>query len=406
VKLLAALGVLAVAAAASQAAGVDETQFRFVRTLTAPAGVPVSFEPDGPLYGHAANGFADLRIVDADGEQVPWRVEPKPEAVAEQQVELVARGRQGNTVTVVTDRGPVRPVVDRAVLQIPDLVFVGRVEVQGSNTGAEGSYARLSSTPIYSVRGAVAARSTTAVFPATDYRYLLFRARGVRDITGVTVARDPEQAPLEPVAATARRSNRARSTVVRLDLGFAKIPVDAIRIRTSTPRYIRQVTVEGSNGGGTYVSLGGGEISRFPGVELSTIELAAEHRYLRVTIQNGDDAPLEGLRVLAQAQPRPLLLSEGFEPPYRLLYGADVPAPTYDFAQLPPAATGFERAETGVLGAEQANALYEAPAEIDTRTFFERHDAIIEVLLVLAALVVAAGGVLAFRRRTAEPDTE
>ena len=38
--------------------------------------------------------------------------------------------------------------------------------MQGSTTGAEGTYATLSETPIYAVRGAVSARSTTAVFPA------------------------------------------------------------------------------------------------------------------------------------------------------------------------------------------------------------------------------------------------
>ena len=32
-----------------------------------------AFEPDGPMYEHAAVGFADLRVLDARGRQVPWR---------------------------------------------------------------------------------------------------------------------------------------------------------------------------------------------------------------------------------------------------------------------------------------------------------------------------------------------
>jgi hypothetical protein len=397
VRLVAA----AVAALALAQADVDETQFRYARALNAPAGAPVRFEPDARMYGHARSEFPDLRILDADGEQVPWRPEPKPAAVPSQSVPLVARGRRDGTVTVVLDRGPVRPVIDRIELTVPDQAFVGEATVQGSNTGAEGSYGELSTTPIYSVRGAVSARSTTAVFPATDFRYLLVQARGVSEITGASVSRDPEQQPLEPVAARTRVRNRDRTTVVLLDLGFPKVPVDTLRIRTSSRRYVRQVTVDGSNVGKRFTLLGSGEVARFPGVDLATVAVAGRHRFLRITIQNGDDAPLAALAVTAEAQPRRLLLAGGHRPPFRLLYGGPtVSAPAYDFAQLPPAATGFEGARAGTLGSERENELYEAPVSVDTRTFFERNDGLIEIALVLAAIVVAAGGLLALRRRT------
>lgn len=397
-KLIAILA----AAVATAAAEVDETEFRYTRPLSAPPGVPVRFEPDGRLYAHARVEFPDLRILDSRGDQVPWRPEPKPAAVPRQPVTLVARGRRDGIVSVVVDRGAVRPVIDRIELEIPDRVFVGDVVVQGSTTGAEGTYATLSTTPIYAVRGAVDARSTTAVFPPTDYRYLLVQARGVSQIAGAIVFRDPERPPLDPVEARATLRNGQRTTVVELDLDFARVPVDAVRIRSDTPSYVRQVTVEGSNNRTTFVSLGGGEIARFPGVDLSQLALTARHRHLRVTIRNGDDAPLEELRVTLEALPRPLLLAAGFRPPFRLLYGAaSVPAPAYDFAQLPAAATGFGRAREGTLGRERANELFEAPA--DTRSIFERHDGLVQGLLVVAAIVVAAAGLLALRRRTSAP---
>ena len=393
------LAALAVGLAATAAADVDESKFRYTRPLEARPGAPVRFEPDGRLYGHARIEFPDLRILDARGEQVPWRFEPKPASVPRQPVTLVARGRRVGTVSVVVDRGPIRPVIDRIELEIPDRVFVGEAVVQGSNSAAEGSYATLSTTPIYAVRGAVDARSTTAVFPPTDYRYLLVRVRGVSEITGATVSRDPFQPPLEPVAATSTRHDGERSTVVELDLGFAKVPVDTVRIHSSTPRYVRRVTTMGSNNGVDFVSLGDTEIARFPGVDLSKVAIAARHRYLQVTIDDGDDAPLEGLRVTAEALPRPLLLAAGHRPPFRLLYGAaGVKPPAYDFAQLPAAATGFERAREGTLGPERVNALFEPPA--DARSFFERNQNLVEGALVLAAIVAAAGGVLALRRRT------
>ena len=391
------VAILAAAIAVS-ASGVDETQFRYVRALRAQAETPVRFEPDARMYGHAGVGLPDLRILDAGGTQVPWRTEPKPAAVPLKPVALVARGRRDGIVSVVLDRGAARPVIDRIELDIPDRVFTGTVGVRGSTTGAEGTYATLSTTPIYAVRGAVDARSTTAVFAATDYRYLLVQASGISEITGASVARDPEQAPLEPVEANTRRRDEQQVTVVRLDLGFAKVPVDAVRVRSSTPRYVRRVSVEGSNDGTSFVPLSQRQIARFPGVDLSQIELVARYRFLRVTIRNGDDAPLEELRVTAEALPRPLLLAGGHVPPFRLLYGAEgVPAPAYDFAQLPASATGFEQARPGALGPERSNELFEAPA--DMRTFFERNDYLIEVALVVGAIVAAAAGFVALRRR-------
>ena len=50
-----------------------------------------------------------------------------------------------------------------------------------------------------------------------------------------------------------------------------------------------------------------------------------------------------------------------------------------------------------------AGRLFEPPG--DTRSFFERNDSLIEVALVLAAIVVGAGGLLALRRRTAGEET-
>jgi hypothetical protein len=319
--------------------------------------------------------------------------------VASQPVAVVARGRRDGTVTVVLDRGAVHPVIDRVELEIPDRTFVGRVVVSGSTSGAEGTYARLSTTQVYAVHGAVDARSTTAVFPATDYRYLLVRATGVSALTGVRVAREPSQTPLRPVASTSARNERGQTTVVRLDLAFPKVPVDAVRIESTTPSYVRAVRIEGSNDGRSFVALAQGRVARFSGVALTRIALDGQHRYLRVLIENGDDVPLEGLRVVAEARARPLLLSAGYSPPYRLLYGAtNVPPPSYDFEQLPAAATGVEHAAVGTLGAEEANETYEAPA--DTRTFLERNDWVLQALLVTAALVAAAAGLLALRRRT------
>jgi hypothetical protein len=394
-----AVAVVAVLVAVGLAGDVETSEFRYTRALAAQAGAPVTFEPDGAMYGHAADGFRDLRVVDAAGSEVPWRTEPFPAAAPPRRVPLVARGELDGVVSVVVDRGAAPDVIDRIELDVPDREFVGEVEVLGSATGAEGSYASLSATQIYAVRGAVTARSTTALFPPTDYRYLLVRARGVSRIDGATVSRVPQQPRLELVEADSSVSQRSRATVVTLDLGIANVPLDAIEVQSTTDAFIRRTVVEGSNDGTTFVPLGGTEVARYRGVNLDRVPASGRQRYVRITIVNGDDAPLSGLRVRALAIPHSFLLAEGFAPPYRLLYGsAGLVAPAYDFERLPPSAIGLERTVAGTLGPEALNEEFEPPA--DTRTFFEKHPNVVNGLLVAAAIVVAVGGLLALRRRT------
>jgi hypothetical protein len=129
-----ASAVAAVVFALGLASDVDSSDFRYTRTLTAPTGAAVSFEPDGAMYAHARADFPDLRVVDADGTQVPWRTAPLAEAFS-QRVALVARGRVDDVVSVVVDRRAAPRVIDRIELEVPDRDFVGAAEVLGSPRG-------------------------------------------------------------------------------------------------------------------------------------------------------------------------------------------------------------------------------------------------------------------------------
>jgi hypothetical protein len=381
---------------AAFAATLDQTGFRYTRELRAKPGLAL-LEPDGPLYAHSRAGFADLRIVDADGRQVPWRRLPPLEEPRRTRVQLLNRGRQGETAVALIDLGPERRVHDRIELELPDRRFVGSVVVLGSDDRRR--FTRLSETQIYDVRGARAARSTTAVFPPTDHRYLQLRAKGVSAIAGATVAFDPTQPRLRPVDADTTVRQRGAVTIVDLDLGFRNVPVDEIDVEATTGRFDRPVTVTGSNDGRGFGLVGSGRLTRFQTVSFTSIPVGARSRYLRVEIANGDDPPLAGLRVSALAEPRTLLLAPGFRPPYRLLYGDPaLRAPRYDFAAVPPAELDLRRARVGRLAAEARNPTFEPPE--DTRSFAARHPVVVQGALALAAIAVAGAGLVALRRRT------
>lgn len=392
-RRLAALALVALAAV-SPAAALDASSFRWERTLQTDGGL-AAFEPDGPMYEHAAVGFPDFRVLDASGRQVPWRPRSVRGDERLQAARVLNAGRQGGAAVALLDFGPERVVRERIQLDVPLEPFVGRAEVFGSDD--RRTFTRLSSTAIYDVRGATRAVSTAVVFPQSDFRYYRIRATGVRELRGATA--EAVAAAGAPVARRAEISieQEDRRTVIEADLGYRRLTVHELRFASSTPAFDRPVNVDGSMDGTTYFVAGGGRLHRFGESGETTVPLNSRYRYLRIRIANGDDEPLRDLKVTLRAYRDYILLAPGFTPPYRVLYGGPAVRPDYDFAEQPEV-----RGTPAVvmLGPERGNEEFEPPA--DTRPFTERHPVVIQLALALAAAALLAAGFFALRRRTAE----
>ena len=387
-----------VAASSSLAAGVQQSDFRYTRVLPEQvAGGKVGFEPDGRLLAHTCcAGFADLRVVDSNGAQVPWRFVPDDRVKVGSPANVLNSGRQGNVAVALVDVGPGRRVYQRVELGIAGGNFVGRVTALGADA-RDGPFTSLSTTTVYDVAGAKRARSTTIVLPPTDQRFLQLRATGVARITSATVLGEFERSNLvrRRHGVLSGRGVRARSTVYTLDFGVSGVPVTRLELRTFEPAtYDRPVRVDGSNDRHTFAPLANGRMTRAPGLLSPPVELDSRYRYLRVTIENGDDPPLRAVRTETFGPSFALMVEGGHPTPLRLLYGADVDAPSYEYARLP-----IERPvavlEPSRLPPERLNPAFEVPG----KPFGERNRWLVQVALALAALVVATAGFLAFRRR-------
>jgi uncharacterized protein DUF3999 len=393
IALAIAAGLVAVSSAA--AGTIDRNEFRYVRTLRVdprPSEVAVAVRADGPLFGHAGPGFRTLRIVDGKGDQVPWRLFPPEPAAAPEHPRVLNRGRQGLAAVALLDLGALPAIRDRLELAIPQRGFVGQVTVLGSRDRRH--FTRLSETTVYDIRGAGGrVRSTVVTFPPTDFRFLQLRATGIRAIEGATASGAPQHPLVRPLAAGVRIRQGGRATRVVLDLGYRNTPVDRLRVTASAPRYDRPLSVEVRNGG-HWLPVADGRTYRYYGQDSPPLELGAVARYVRVTVENGDDPPLAGLQVHALARPRVLAVEHGAPAPIRFFYGGrSRRAPDYEFARLP----GFSTQPARGLGSERLNAAYEAPP--DTRSFAKKHPLVVDGALALAALVIAVGGFLALRRR-------
>jgi hypothetical protein len=376
---------------ASPAAALDASDFRWERSLESKGGLS-SFEPDGPMYEHSKLGFDDLRVLDERERQVPWRPKSVRGDARLRTATLLNTGTQDGAFVALLDFGPERVVRERIQLDVPLEPFVGRAEVFGSDD--RRTFTRLSSTSIYDVRGARRAVSTAVVFPQSDFRYYRIRATGVKEIRGATAEAVAAAGAPVPRSAKITMRQEDRTTVIDADVGYRGLWVHELRFVSSTPAFDRPVEVTGSMDGRTYFPAGGGRLYRFGETGETTLPLSSRYRYLRIRISNGDDEPLRDLRLTLRAYRDYILLAPGYAPPYRVLYGAQVARPEYDFAQQPEVR---EEPELVALGPEQANEAFEPPA--DTRSFADRHPAAIEVALALAAAALVAGGFFALRKR-------
>jgi Protein of unknown function (DUF3999) len=309
--------------------------------------------------------------------------------------------RRGGRAVALLDLGPGHRVHDRVDLAVTGRSFVGRATVLGSDD--RRTFTSLGSTRIFDLAGAGGrARSTVVTFAPSDFRYLELRATGVRRIVGATVSGKPQRLFLRPVAARVSVRPLDRRTRLLVDLRYAHMPVDRLRLTAATPRYDRPVEVEERDAGEQrWTLVAGGRIFRYYGRTSPALVVGVRARLLRITISNGDDPPLEGLRVEALARPERILVEGGHPAPLELLYGGRPrTSPDYDYARLPRDVLGLDRLRRGSLGAELLNADFEpAPAPPDTRSFVKKHPAIVDAALAVAAAVLGLGGFLALRRR-------
>jgi hypothetical protein len=355
--------------------------FRYERTLTLDSRGPIELMPDGAMYAHAQSDFADVRVLDARGDQVPWRFEPDTPRHGVLRVPVLDSGRRG---ALAVARVRVPTPVARLDLVVPDRSFVGVATAYGSSDGR--TWTRLSATQIYDVSGAEHARSTTVLLPRNDFHYLELRASHVSRISGVTVTTGVRAIPLEPLPAQVR----TRASTVVVDLGHANVPVDELRVTSTTLRYDRAFVVSAREG-----EVASGELVRLGPPTTTVIPVSTRTRFLRLRIANGDDPALRGLHVAAYAHPRPLLLEGGHRGPFRIYYGARIKPPVYDFARLPIRALDFDAAAAGALGAEHANPEFRI---VDTRSVFAKHRSLVTLALALCAGAVIAAGAYALRR--------
>jgi hypothetical protein len=336
--------------------------------------------------------YPDLRLVDDGGTETAYAFAADDEGAAAgaRAVALVDTGFVPGAYTqAVLDLGDERALHDEVALETPRATYFERVSVDASDDRATWRRVREGAV-IYRVAQDNGRGSARIAFPPTYSRWLRVRIADPQApfaLSGATVARGNRPQPvLEPlpVAATPQTdpaSHRQSWTFA----GRVALRPTAVAFAGGSGTYVRRVTVASSDDGTTWNDAGEGTIARYArgGAQSSFAFAQATAPRWRVTVENGSDPPVAGLRPTLLARPRELLFRAAPHRGYALLSGnPHAAAPQYDLA----AQLAHERARPDA-GAT-LGALADNPAYDDARPLLERFPWLLTtVLLVIAGLM-------------------
>jgi hypothetical protein len=374
--------ILFITLAAARAWAFDPSTLEFQRSVdgvTAPGLYRVEVDPE--LYRHAhADDLADLRIAGPDNNEIPWLVrrvpaEQKPEERAVTVVDPVQL--PDGSARAVLDLGA--PGLKHSEVKLTvdadgDWFRRTRLEVSTDESNwallAEGAY-------VFRVTAAgnVAAQ-TTLRYPVSDARYLrvtlLPSPSGppVR-IAGASAAFVPPEShvplrllpSLKPTPLP--ESGEAHANAWTVDLGAPGVPIAELALEIGDAAFERRALLAAANHQAYWAPVAATLLYRVAPSALN--KLAQENdrigggdtrkRYLRLTVYNGDDAPL----ALRSVSPAYVAEEIVFRAPaagsYTLYVGGDVPQASYDLAAV-MARSGEQPKLNATVGSIAPNPLF------------------------------------------------
>jgi hypothetical protein len=360
-------------------AGAPAANTRYARVLLPPS---ISPGPDGR--------YADLRVA-ADGGELPYALDPARAAASNRSVALIDlgfvphRGTQG-----VVDLGPSGELVDGIALDIDAArrpTYFERVALDASDDRRTWRIVRVDAI-VYRVDQDGGRGNATLSFPPTRSRWLRIRVLDPGASFPLTGARVAAGASREPALMRLPVSPREVDGKASHDQSWTfalQTPMrpTAVTFADGGALYERTVTVEAGDDGTQWSAIGDASISHYAeGGAQTTVPLEERTaRYVRVTVHNGNDAPLRSLHPALLARPHAVVFAARADA-YRLLSGnANVDAPSYDLgARL---AHEDWRAVSLRAGPTVDNAGFR-----DTRSIGERFPWLITGTLIAVAVVL------------------
>jgi len=262
-------------------------------------------------------------------------------------------------------------------------------------------------------------KHTRISYPESTVRYLRVRilsegGEEPLDISGTSVFSVEDKPDNETVytSAIVKRSEdfERRVNFLTVDLGVNGAPSSRLNVETAQVNFYRRISLEVSADAQIWRSIGAtGELfsyetAKFVGNQLTVTYPETTLRYLRMTVYNEDNPPLEIVGLKVHGVSRKLLFSARPGASYALYYGnPEARTPSYDLKRFLPylETEGLPR---GLLGPQSDNPGFTIPQ----KPFTERLPWLIPVVVAVTAVGVGflLVGVLRQARKLLPPPAE
>ena len=444
-KRLLAVSIFTFSLAHCADARISLRDYPWMKPLIRPDGPQAevaSFTLDNPMYAATDDQYANIRITDENGADVPYGLRKKVYAVTQiveraTASEIVSFDRQANnSVNVVLRKKDAKARPEAVIIHTRHRNFEKPVRIFGSRDGA--SWELLKESRIYDYSRHIDVRSLRTDFPPSDHT--LFRIEignfieQVPDATtGISTERrgDAVFSEIEHRALQAETIRiesvelRTKERVIRPDSAHVKVyesrdlrmssseekqttswtfgtdrqPLTSLSFESASRNFSRPFTVEGRRGSReeAWRTLGSATLHRFElgGIrdENLTVMLGGDCRYdeYRVTVFNHDNASLDISGVVATGYVYEVLFLPDPGADYTVLYGGSgIPRPRYDVETVLSRVPTIESTVMS-LGEQEANPKYKPGPRWDGKTSKILFIAAVFGMVILLGWFIAKG---------------
>lgn len=286
--------------------------------------------------------YPDLRVVDQNDQPVPYALDADRHETPGGPVALSDVGFvPGHFTQAFADLGTAGELHSSIRLETPMQSFFEHVEIATSDDRSTWAIV-VKSALIYRVDGNASNGRTTIDFGPSRARWMRIRVLDGLHEFPITAANMPAVEPVpELVSLVAMRTVKqsGSKTVVTFDFGKPNQNLNAAAFETATPEFARNLVLEITEGGTDPIwqQVANTQIARYAGARYAsktavTVATGNQYtRFLRATIENGDDTPLAALHLVPLGLEHHVIFQASPGASYRLLWGNDaVEAPVYD----------------------------------------------------------------------------
>jgi hypothetical protein len=403
IKKIALLAALFVSFSSVVQADFSLSQWQYQKDILNVQGGLIDVSLDNEVFANSAKNLTDVRVVDGTNREVPYKlITAKSEESKQEYHPKITNNSAaaGKYTMAIMDMGKAGAITNSLTVKTPSENFQRNVVVYGSDDSNSWNILR-SDAYIYDYtykKGNAKSQNTQVSFPDSTFRFLKIEISDAENnpvaISSITVnqlvKKNAQEFNMTTTFETFQDASQ-KTTSLLADLGQSGIPTSKIALTIDGNNFNRGVAVysSGDKNSSSWKAIGQGYIFRYNTPKFSgentTISInESTDRYIKIVVNNNDDAPLVVSQIKALATIRELVFQAEAGSAYRMFYGNPKSiAPSYDFEKY------FQYLDLSVahgasLGSQKINPAY----VVQEQPLTERSPWILTVGLVVGGVLL------------------